>query len=108
MEDLIIPDVMTNLTISMASKMREESDKAIKKFCKEQGYDVKTPDDLIKVQNELAKENKFIRCETFTKIEDNNVVSTVLTFIDNIEYPLSRKDICTISGLSSKGYSWFL
>lgn len=98
--------LMSEITNSIAKYFGENIDKAILNFCKEKGYEVETPDDLIKVQNELSKENKFIRCETFTKIEDNNVVSTVLTFIDNIEYPLSRKDICTISGLSSKGYSW--
>lgn len=108
MEDLKTPnDIMTEITISMASQTRAEADKAIKKFCKEKGYEVETPDDLIKVQNELKNEHKFIRCETFTKLDGNTATSTVITFIDSIEYPLSRKEICDISGLSAKGYSWF-
>lgn len=108
MENLITSnDFMTKLTNSIASQTRAEADKAIKKFCKEKGYDVETPDDLIKVQNELKQEHKFIRCETFTKLDGNTATSTVITFIDSIDYPLSRKEICTISGLSAKGYSWY-
>lgn len=108
MEDFITQnDFMTKLTNSMANKMREETEQAIKNFCKDKGYEVETPDDLIKVQNELKNEHKFIRCETFTKLDGNTAISTVITFIDSIDYPLTRKEICNISGLSAKGYSWY-
>lgn len=105
MEDLIPSnDFMTKIKDSMYTQMIEETEKAIKKFCKEKGYKVETPEDFIEIQNELKNEHKFIRCEIFTKLEGNTAISTVITFIDSIEYPLSRKEICIVSGLSQKGY----
>lgn len=99
--------LMSEITNSIAKNFGEDIDKAILNFCKEKGYEVKTPNDLIKVQNELAKEDKMIRCETFIKVDGTTAKQIVLIFIDSVSCPLSRKAIYEISKLNEQGYSFY-